>query len=135
LLIVDTKELKFETSRSSGPGGQHVNKVSTQVTLCFDVEASASLTAEQKKRIQRMLEHRINKEGVLRVTSRKHRSQLANRKAAIERFVGLLTEALAIPKRRYKTKKPRVAIERRLEQKTKRSRLKQLRQKPNREAE
>ena len=79
---IPDRELTYEFTRSPGPGGQNVNKVATQVTVCYDLAASAVLTDHQKAVIGRKLAGRINKAGVLRITSRKHRSQSANRQAA-----------------------------------------------------
>jgi ribosome-associated protein len=81
-LEIADAELVFSTSRSSGPGGQNVNKVNTRVTLLFDIEGSASLSARQKALLRRRFPGRINKNGVLRVVSQRHRTQLANRDAA-----------------------------------------------------
>src|SRR5664280_3566590 len=80
---------------SGGPGGQNVNKVATKVTLTFDVAASPSLTDAQRDRIRARLATRISKDGVLQVVSQRHRTQGANRAAALERFVELLRDALA----------------------------------------
>lgn len=122
-------ELSFTTSGAGGPGGQHVNKTSTRVTLWFDVKNSPSLTAEQKKRILENLSTRINKEGRLHVSARRHRSQAANRDQAIERFTRLLAGALEETPERKKTRLPRRAKERRLAEKKNRSRKKQWRSK------
>lgn len=78
-------ELKFSAARSSGPDGQHVNKVNTRITLWFDVGGSPSLNPDQKRRILSRLKTRISKDKRLRVVSQRHRSQAANREAAIER--------------------------------------------------
>ena len=117
-------DLNFEYARSGGPGGQHVNKVNTKVILLFDVENSQSLTGSQKGRIMEKLATRINREGVLRVSSEKHRSQAMNRDAAIARFAELLDGALTVPKRRRKTRVSRSQKARRLESKKKRGQLK-----------
>ncbi len=79
-------ELRFTYSRSSGPGGQNVNRVETRVTLLFDVLGSPSLSEGHKRRIASLLATRINKEGILRVVSQRHRTREANRRAARERF-------------------------------------------------
>ena len=91
-------ELKFSFDRSPGPGGQNVNKVNTRVTLQFDVDRSMSLTASQRTRVRQALASRIGQDGVLRVVSSKERTQLGNRRAAVNRFVELLGEAFHIPK-------------------------------------
>ncbi|UCF07070.1 MAG: aminoacyl-tRNA hydrolase [bacterium] len=120
-------ELSFTFSRSSGPGGQNVNKVSTRVTLHFDVAHSPSLTDEQRDRIMERLATRINREGVLRVISQRFRSQRANREAATERFVVLMQEALRVTPPRKRTRIPSVIVEKRLRDKRHRSRLKRER--------
>lgn len=124
---IPLRELWFTATRSSGPGGQNVNKVNTRATLRFDVINSSSLSSRQKQLIRNHLATRINKEGVLRVVSQKSRSQAANREAAIERFTLLLRESLqeVLPKK--KTPIPRAARERRLEGKKHRSLLKEKR--------
>ncbi len=120
-------ELSFATSRSSGPGGQNVNKVNTRVTLLFDLEGSASLSAQQRALLRHRLPGRINKEGVLRVVSQRHRTQLANRDAAVERFVELVRAALTEAPERISVTPPDQANERRLEAKRRRSRVKRER--------
>jgi ribosome-associated protein len=129
-LSIPEDELVFKASRSGGPGGQHVNKVSSRVTLYFDLEASPALAAAQKGRIRRRLATRISKSGLLRVISRKHRSQAANRAVALERFAELLRDALKRETPRKKTRVPRAEKRRRLEQKKQRARLKERRAKP-----
>lgn len=129
-IIIPEDELSFTFSRSSKPGGQHVNKVSSRVTFLFDVANSPSLSAEHKNQIITRLRTRVNKDGVLRVVSQRHRSQAANREAAIERFVELLKESLKPVKTRKKTRISLAAKKRRLNEKKRRSRLKQERAKP-----
>jgi ribosome-associated protein len=116
-LLLPEQELSFQASRSSGPGGQNVNKVSSRVTLRFDVAHSASLSPEQRARILERLTTRISNDGVLSVHSQRHRTQGANREAALERFVELLREALAELPTRVPTRLPRVAKARRLQEK------------------
>jgi ribosome-associated protein len=132
-LTLPDREVSFETSTSSGPGGQNVNKVETRVTLLFDLEASDSLDPEQKERIRERLATRINKAGVLRVVSQKHRSQSANRQAATERFAALLAEALEETPPRKKTRPTRAARRRRLQKKRRRGEIKKLRKPPRHE--
>ena len=129
-LSIPEQEVKFSASRSSGPGGQNVNKVSTRITLWFDVANSQFLTDAQKNLIFRRLATRINKQGILRVASQETRSQVFNRQDAIERFVGLLRQALTRKRRRKKTHVPRVAKERRIRDKKFRGRRKQMRSVP-----
>lgn len=126
-LEIPDEELLFTTSRSGGPGGQNINKVSTRVTLLFDVERSPSLSEEQRERMRSRLAGRINQAGVLRVTSQRHRTQAANREAAVARFAELITDALNEAPERVPTKVPTKATERRLEEKRRRSRIKQAR--------
>ncbi|MCF6290597.1 MAG: aminoacyl-tRNA hydrolase [Desulfobacterales bacterium] len=126
-LRIPVEELLFRFSRSSGPGGQNVNKVNTRVTLIFDVTGSPSLTPEQRDLIRNKLGTRINKQGRLQVTSYRHRTQGTNRAAATERFIELLKGALQKRKPRKKTRVSRAARERRLQAKKQRGRLKQTR--------
>ncbi len=120
-------ELAFTTSRSSGPGGQNVNKVNTRVTLLFDLEASASLSAQQRELLRHRLPGRINKDGVLRVASQRHRTQLANRDAAVERFVELVRAALTEEPERVPVVPSDQTKKRRLQAKRRRGRLKRER--------
>ena len=128
-LFINDNELSFTASPSSGPGGQHVNKVSTRMTLWFNVAASPSLSDEQKQRILSHLTTRISKQGVLRVISQRHRSQSANKDATVIRFVELLKEALTDLPIRKKTRISKKARERRLDEKKQHSRKKQQRSK------
>ena len=124
-LLDAAQELVFSFARCSGPGGQHVNKVSTAVTLRFDLRRTRALSAEQKRILRWKLRTRISKAGILRVTSRKYRSQPANKKAALRRFEELLTEALKPTKKRIATRVRRSAVEKRIRQKKERGRVKQ----------
>jgi ribosome-associated protein len=126
-IIISEDELIFQASRSSGPGGQNVNKVNTRITLFFDVAGSRSLSDTQKKRILSRLSTRIDKNGHMRVVSQKYRTQKANRNAAIERFQQLLADALKTRPIRKKTKVPYAAKQKRLEEKRRRSQLKKHR--------
>jgi ribosome-associated protein len=126
-LAIPSEELSFTASRSSGPGGQNVNKLSTRVTLQFDVLSSSSLTEDQRQRIFAKLKSRISKDGVLRVSSQQSRSQATNRDRAVERFVELLRQALAHRRQRKRTAVPASARERRLEGKKRRARVKAAR--------
>ena len=120
-------EIHFTAARSSGPGGQHVNKVSSRVTLLFDLEKTDSLTEEEKRRVGSRLSTRVNRAGILRVVCQRHRSQHLNRKEAQERFVRLISEALAQTTPRIPTVATRAAGERRLRAKRHRSKVKQVR--------
>ena len=126
-------ELSFETSRSSGPGGQHVNKTESRVTLVFDIEASTTLDDEARRRIVDRCGSRISKQGELRLSAQSHRSQRANRDEVIERFATLLREALAPVEERKPTRPTPAAKRRRLDAKRKHSRRKALRRPPTRE--
>jgi ribosome-associated protein len=126
-LSIPENEIEFTFSPSSKPGGQKVNKASTRVTLLFDVDNSASISADQRRRIKKRLHTRIGKDGRLRVVSQKHRSQHANREAARERLGELLRSALTKRRRRKKTVVPKEAEERRLREKKRRGLLKQSR--------
>lgn len=126
-LTIPESELVFETSTSSGPGGQNVNKVETRVTLRFDLEASQSLTDEQRETIREELATRVTKAGVLRVVCQAHRTQAANRKEAVERFQTLLDRALTPEAERKPTRVPKAAKRRRLRNKRHRSEIKKKR--------
>lgn len=126
-LSIPENELTFKASRSSGPGGQNVNKVNTRITLLFDLNTSPSLSSRQKRRIGSKLATRIDKSGILHVVSQKFRTQQANREAATEKFATLLREALRRKPVRKKTKVPRAAKERRIREKKRRGQLKRQR--------
>lgn len=126
-LTIPEHELWFTTARSGGPGGQHVNKVSSRVTLWFDVASSPNLSEMQKRRIMTRLATRVNRDGILRVVSQQHRSQMANRDTAIERFIALLCDALTEAPMRHKTAVPAAAKRRRLHEKKRRGQIKQQR--------
>ena len=130
-LSIPMRELKFVATTGSGPGGQHVNRVATKIVLLWNVQTSYSITRSQQNRILNKLSTRINKVGVLRVSSSKHRSQKANRSATIVRFVTLLQDALKRKAVRRKTRVTRNQKAKRLEQKKRRSLTKSLRQRPN----
>lgn len=126
-LSIPMREIQFVYGTSSGPGGQHVNKVATKATLLFSVEHSPSLSSYQRTRILHTLSTRINKQGVLRVTSSKHRSQRANRETVVDRFTTLLRQALTPRKKRRKTVVSRSQKQNRLKEKKKRGETKRLR--------
>lgn len=126
-LSIPLREIQFVYGTSSGPGGQHVNKVATKATLLFSVTCSTVLSKTQQNRICKKLSTRINKDGVLRISSSKYRSQRANREAVIARFAELLFEALKEPKKRKKTTISQSQKQKRLDQKKKRGETKRLR--------
>ncbi len=129
-LSIPERELHVSASRSSGPGGQNVNKVNTRVTLSYDIAGSPSLTAAQKRRIGDVLYTRINKEGVLSLSTQRSCSQAVNRADVLEKFCRLLREALTPQKVRKAIRTPRRSIEQRLDQKKQRRQVKQLRIRP-----
>src|SRR6185295_483226 len=106
-LAIPDEEVAFTTSRSGGPGGQNVNKLETRVTLRFDLPGSPTFSDEQKARLRDRLATRITKDGVFHVTSQRHRTQAANRDAALERFAELLREGLREEAPRKKTRPSR----------------------------
>ncbi|MBM4040503.1 MAG: aminoacyl-tRNA hydrolase [Planctomycetes bacterium] len=120
-------ELCFAFTRSSGPGGQHVNKAATQAELAFDVARSPSLSDEQKRRIRARLGSWVSKEGVLRMTCQSTHSQAQNRQEAVERLAALLAQALHVPKKRRRTRPSRASVERRLAAKRRRGAVKRQR--------
>src|SRR5262245_36038093 len=117
-------EIELRVSRSSGPGGQHANTAETRVEAVFDVEASAALTEAQKRRV-------VERVGpVVRAVAQDERSQLRNRELALERLAERLREALRVRRRRVATRPTEASMERRLEDKRRRSTTKRLRRDP-----
>ena len=127
MIKIPEKKLVFKFSRSSGPGGQNVNKTNTRVTLLLDVANCKSFSDTQKKLILERFAGRADSQGVVRVISQKCRTQKANRDAAVRRLNELLEKALHTYPVRKKTAAPRRAIEKRLEEKRNRSALKRQR--------
>ncbi len=125
------QELQFKAVRSSGAGGQHVNKVSSKVELTFDIPNSQALSPEEKIRLLKTLSNRLNKEGVLRITSEESRSQHTNKEKVIKRLIALLRKGLEIQKKRKPTQISRAQKQKRLTQKKKLSEKKGLRKKPS----
>ena len=121
---IPISELHFRFTRSSGPGGQHVNRSATQVELLFDVTNSPSLGEAQRQRVLRKLKSRVDKEGVLHLVSQETRSQLRNREEVVERFRELMRDALHVPKSRRPTRPSRAVRKRRLEKKRRRGETK-----------
>jgi ribosome-associated protein len=124
---IDEDEIQFEFVRSSGPGGQNVNKVSTSVQLRFNLLGSPSLGEGVKHRLIKLAGKRVTEEGVLIIEARQYRSQERNRQAALERLVRLIQQAAEPPKPRRKTQPTQASKLRRLESKRKRSEVKRLR--------
>jgi ribosome-associated protein len=124
---IPMSEIEFRFTRSSGPGGQNVNKVSTRVDLLFDVASSTSMREEQKAAIVLALRSRVDGNGVLHLSVQESRSQMHNRELAIEKFTGLLQEALRPRKKRRKTKPTTTSRLKRIESKTHRGTIKKSR--------
>lgn len=120
--------LEVRFARSGGPGGQHVNKVSTRATLLFDFQACELLTPPQRTRLRQHLATRLSRDGRLRVVSRKWRTQGANRAAAEQRLIELLRETLKLRPVRRPTRPTRASRERRLADKRRRAETKRRRQ-------
>ncbi|RJR29044.1 MAG: aminoacyl-tRNA hydrolase [Candidatus Latescibacterota bacterium] len=127
---LDESELVFEFVRSSGPGGQNVNKVATAVRLRFDVRRSASLPDDVRARLLALAGRRASEDGVLTIRAERHRTQQANRRDAVERLVELVRRAAAPPKKRRATRPSAASRERRLESKRRLSRRKGDRGRP-----
>jgi ribosome-associated protein len=123
-------ECQFKAVRSSGSGGQHVNKVSSKVELQFNVVQSEGLSEREKTRIQRKLASKLTQENVLILQAGDTRSQHRNKQLVISRFLTLLKDSLKVPKKRKPTKPTRASVTKRLETKQKNAVKKQLRKKP-----
>jgi len=116
-ISLDESELRWDFVRSSGPGGQNVNKVATAVQLRFDVRHSPGLSPETKKRLARIAGRKMTSDGVLVITARRFRYQERNRMDALERLAALIRQASTVPKRRVRTAPSRAAREERLREK------------------
>ncbi len=123
---IDPSELTFETYRSSGPGGQNVNKVATAVRLRFDL-ARSSLPEAVKERLARLAGSRLTGEGILIIEAQRFRTQERNQQDALERLQALVTRAWIPPKARRPTRPTTASVARRLEGKKRRSQAKQAR--------
>ena len=124
------KELSFKAIRSSGAGGQHVNKTSSKIELTFDLENSSSLTDEEKVLLKTKLSSKLTNENQLILFCEETRSQHKNKELAIKRFLELVKQNLKKPKKRKPTKPSKAAIEKRLDSKQNNSLKKALRKKP-----
>ena len=128
------KELNFKAVRSSGAGGQHVNKVSSKVELTFDLENSKELSNKEKELLLKNLATKLTKENVLILQCDESRSQHKNKEIVINRFIKLLTKGLVRPKKRKPTKPSKSSIKKRLTLKKKLSNKKHTRKKPDLES-
>jgi ribosome-associated protein len=126
-LAIDESELEITFVRSSGPGGQNVNKVATAAQLRFDAAHSRSLPDDVRSRLIARAGSRLTRDGVLIITARRFRTQERNRADAIARLVEMIRSAATPPKRRRKTKTPRAAKARRVDAKRRRSATKRMR--------
>ena len=131
LISAISSEFIFSASRSSGPGGQNVNKVNTKVTLQWDVSGSVVLTDEQRETIKTKLKSYITKEGALQLTSQEKRSQLQNKEAVVEKLEQLLTKAFEKKKPRKATKPSKAAKQKRVLNKKQHGEKKKWRQRPD----
>jgi len=129
-LEIPDDELSVTFVRSSGPGGQNVNKVATAVQLRFDLERSTVLGEAVKARLRRLAGHLLTSECAVLIVARSHRSQMRNRREAEARLAGLIRRALIVPRTRKATVAPRAAHERRLAHKARQQRTKRLRERP-----
>lgn len=132
-LSLPLEEVSFHFSRSSGPGGQHVNRTQSRVELRFDLAGSPSVSREHRQLLLRKLKSHLDSEGVLHLFVQTHRSQARNRQLALERFAALLHKALQPAKARIATAPSAASRRRRLVGKRERSLRKQGRQKPMQE--
>lgn len=128
-IVIADEYLTFVFSRSSGPGGQNVNKVNTKVTLLFDIAECDVLTETQKLRILDSMKNRASKLGIIRISAQQFRTQNENRTDAIQRLTELLTAAMEPPTPRRRTKIPMWSRRERTQAKRYRSKIKQLRSK------
>lgn len=124
-------ELNYKAVRSSGAGGQNVNKVASKVVLTFDLKNSSALSEEEKERSARKLKSKLTQDGLLILNCDEDRSQLKNKEIVTKRFLEIITKSLVVPKERKATKIPKSVIEKRLKDKSSQSEIKQNRKKPN----
>ncbi len=124
------KEINYKAIRSSGPGGQHVNKVSSKIELSFDVENSNSLSSDEKELLFKNLGSKLTKNNVLILTCDENRSQHRNKEIITKRFTRLILRSLIIPKKRKPTSPTKTSKKNRLEKKKRHAQKKALRNKP-----
>jgi len=130
-IVIPSDELQFVFTRSGGPGGQNVNKVSSRVTLIFSVTESTSLSSKQKQMIVSHLRSQMDRAGKLTIHVQESRSQYRNREIAVERLSAMLEKALTPKKKRIATRVPTGAKRARVDSKKKRSHTKKMRSKPS----
>ena len=123
-------ELTYKTARSSGSGGQHVNKVSSKVVLSFNLIESKGLNNYEKRLLKKVLSSRITNAGVLNISCEESKSQYQNKDKAIKRFIKIITSGLIVPKKRIATSPTKGSKKRTFEAKKKRSEIKSTRRKP-----
>lgn len=128
-IVIPDHELQITASRAGGPGGQHVNKANTRITISWNVKNSAVLTDEQKERVLQKLQSRLTSEGEIAISDGSSRSQEHNKKMALTRLADIIRKALHVPKKRMKTKVPKAIIESRLQEKERRGTIKKMRSK------
>ncbi len=126
-VTIPESELEITASRAGGPGGQHVNKASTRVTVRWNIQKSATLTDEQKERVLQKLQSRLTNEGDLIINNSTSRSRDHNKKMALLQLANDIRKALFVPKKRMKTRTPKAAQESRLHEKARRGRIKKMR--------
>src|SRR5215218_7569714 len=126
-ISIDERELEESFIRSSGPGGQNVNKLATAVQLRFDVRHSPSLPEDTRQRLERLAGRRLSRDGVLVITAQRHRTQERNRQDALERLLDLIRRAAVAPVPRRPTRPTLASKRRRLEAKSRRAVIKSLR--------
>ena len=128
---IDEREIEERFIRSSGPGGQNVNKLSSAVQLRFDVRHSPSLPGPVRERLEKLAGRRLTKDGVLVITAQRHRTQDRNRRDAEERLIDLIARAAQAPLKRHKTRPPLAAKIERRENKARRAQIKSRRARPS----
>ena len=126
-IVIPDHELEITTSRAGGPGGQHVNRTDTRVTVRWNVQNSIALTPEQQRRVLQNLQSRLTTEGDLLVSNCVSRSQQQNKDAAFAQLAQEISKALYVPKTRMKTRVSRAAKEKRLHEKSRRGDIKKMR--------
>jgi ribosome-associated protein len=126
-IAIDEREIEESFVRSSGPGGQNVNKLSTAVQLRFDVRHSPSLPHDVRERLERIAGSRLTNDGVLIIIAQRHRTQLRNREDALNRLIEMIRQAAIAPVKRRPTRPTKASRERRIEGKKRRSGVKNLR--------